>query len=199
MRGRENRRKLLREAQRLMLERPDVSLKFSDVFEAAGVSRGSAYRIYIGINDLLQDIATQWAINFTDHIRSGDPETHPENWAQVSDYMVQRGAEYWTATADTMRLLPRLRSSAPESYRLAMRTISASVGEVFDRYFEIPDVPNWSYRLGFFVEMCDLTFADAVRAEDRISQKRVIEAQVLGRICLGFDLPDDLPKRKLAS
>lgn len=81
-RSRENRRKLLREAQRLMLEqqRGDL-LKFSDVFEAAGVSRGSAYRIYNGIDDLFQDIATEWVNNFVDFLRSGDTAVRPENWA----------------------------------------------------------------------------------------------------------------------
>jgi len=189
----------MREAQRLMHEKPGVELKFSDVFEAAGVSRGSAYRIYIGIDDLLQDIATEWVVNFGDYLRSGDPETPPESWVQLSDFIVQRGADYWTATADTMRLLPRLRASGPKSYRLAVRTVSAAAGEVLDRYFATPDVPDWSRRLGFFVELCDLTFADAVRIEGRISQKRVLEAQILGRTCLALDLPANLPRRQKAS
>jgi len=189
----------MREAQRLMLEQPGLTPKFSDVFEVAGVSRGSAYRIYIGIDDLLQDIASEWVINFVDHLRSGDPDTQPESWVQVSDFIVQRGAEYWIATSATMQLLPRLRSSAPDSYRLAVRAISGAVEDILDRYFETPDVPNWSHRLGFFVEMCELTFADAVRTEDRISQKRVLEAQILGRTCLALDLPANLPLRKKAS
>ena len=58
-RGRENRRKLLAEAERMLLEDNGGSLKFSDIFEAAGVSRGSAYRIYINVDDLLQDLATR--------------------------------------------------------------------------------------------------------------------------------------------
>lgn len=189
----------MREAQRLMLKQPGVPLKFSDVFDAAGVSRGSAYRIYIGIDDLLQDIATEWVINFGDYLRSGDPETQPESWVQLSDFIIQRGAEYWSTTADTMRLLPRLRASGPENYRLAVCTIGAAAGSVLDRYFVIPDVPGWSRRLGFFVEMCDLTFANAVRLEGRISKKRVLEAQILGRTCLALDLPTVLPKRQKAS
>lgn len=190
----------MREAQRLMVEQqPDVPLKFSDVFEAAGVSRGSAYRIYIGIDDLLKDIATEWVVTFGDYLRSGDPETPPESWAQLSDFIIERGAEYWTATAETMRLLPRLRASGPESYRLAVRTVSVAAGEILDRYFVIPDVPDWSHRLGFFVEICDLTFADAIRVEDRISEKRLLEAQILGRTCLALDLPVNLPRRQKAS
>jgi len=189
----------MREAQRLMHERPGVQLKFSDVFEAAGVSRGSAYRIYIGLDDLLQDIATEWVINFVDYLSTGEPGLRPESWVQISDFVVQRGAEYWTTTADTIELLPRLRASGPDSYRLAVRSISACVGEILDRYFVMPDVPDWSRRLGFYVEMCDLTFAHAVRLEGRISQKRVSEAQTLGRTCLALDLPANLPRRQKAS
>lgn len=198
-RGRENRRKLLREAQRLMLEQPGEPLKFSDVFEAAGVSRGSAYRIYIGIDDLFQDIAAEWVKNFVDFLRSGDPEVQPDNWSQLSDFIVRRGAEYWAATSETLRLLPRLRSSEPASYRVAVQAMSKCLVEIFDRYFVIPDLPHWSHKLGFLTELCDITFADAVRTEGRISQQRVIEAQSMGRTYLAFHLPDRLPAQKRAS
>lgn len=199
-RGRENRRKLLREAQRLMLEqqRGDL-LKFSDVFEAAGVSRGSAYRIYNGIDDLFQDIATEWVNNFVDFLRSGDPAVRPENWGELSDFVVRRGAEYWAATSETLRLLPRLRSEKAGSYRLAVEAMSKVLVDIFDRYFIIPDVPHWSHKLGFLTELCDVTFADAVRTEGHISEKRLLEAETLGRIYLGFHLPAELPARQKAS
>jgi AcrR family transcriptional regulator len=199
-RGRENRRKLLREAQKLMLEseRGD-SLKFSDVFEAAGVSRGSAYRIYIGIDDLFQDIATEWVNNFVDFLGSGEPDTPPENWSQLSDYIVRRGAEYWAETADTLRLLPRLRSNEPASYRRAVQAMSKCIVDMFDRYFVVPDVPHWSHKLGFFTEICDITFADSVRTEGRISEQRIMEAESLGRNYLAFYLPADLAARQKAS
>ncbi|MCP4299880.1 MAG: TetR/AcrR family transcriptional regulator [Gammaproteobacteria bacterium] len=200
IRGRENRRKLLREAQKLMLEqRHGDSLKFSDVFEAAGVSRGSAYRIYTGIDDLTQDIATEWVNNFVEFLGSGEPDTTPENWTQLSDYIVRRGAKYWAETADTLRLLPRLRSDEPANYRLAVQAMSRCIVDIFDRYFVVPDVPHWSHKLGFFTEICDITFADSVRTEGRISEQRIVEAESLGRTYLGFYLPADLPARQKAS
>lgn len=199
-RGRANRRKLLHEAQRLMLQQEDGDiLKFSDVFEAAGISRGSAYRIYIGIDDLMQDIATDWVVNFVNYLRSGDPDMPPESWAQLSDYIVLRGAEYWAATADTLRLLPRLRTSGTDSYRLAVQAISTCVAEIFDRYFVMPDGPNWLQKVGFFVELCDLSFADAVRTEGRISEERINETEILAHVYLGLHLPDRLPLRQRAS
>jgi len=197
-RGRENRRKLLREAHRLLLNQRDQPLRFSDVFEAAGVSRGSAYRIYNGIDDLFQDVATQWVENFVEHLRDSDPGIPPENWAQLSDFVVRRGAEYWSATADTLRLLPRLRSNEPASYRLAVEAMSQCLVDIFDRYFVIPDIPHWSHKLGFFTELCDITFADAVRTEGRISEQRLREAESLGRTYLAFYLPADLPAQRKA-
>ena len=62
-RGRANRDKLLRAAERQLAERHGKPLRFCDVFESAGVSRGSAYRIYIGIDDLMQDLAAEWIAN----------------------------------------------------------------------------------------------------------------------------------------
>lgn len=194
-RGRENRRKLLREAQRLILEHDGESLKFSDVFEAAGVSRGSAYRIYIGIDDLFQDVATEWVSNFVDSLRTADPDRQPENWAELSDFIVRRGAAYWAATTDTLRVLPRIRSGEPASYRLAVRAMSQCIAEIFERYFEVPEVPDWSHKLGFFTEICDITFADAMRSEGRISEQRLTEAETLCRTYLAFHLPGRLPQK----
>jgi AcrR family transcriptional regulator len=192
-RGRENRRRLLAEALRLLLESDGAPLKFSDVFEAAGVSRGSAYRIYMGTDDLLQDLATEWVNNFVEHLESTDHDVQPENWAQLSDYIVQRGADYWTETADTMRVLPRIRSSTASSYDQAVTALAECIGLVFDRYFAMPEIPDWLSKISFFAQICDICFADAIRNEGRISEQRVIEAQTLCRTYLGFHLPTWLP------
>ncbi len=197
-RGRENRRKLLREAQRLLLENNGAQLKFSDVFEAAGVSRGSAYRIYIGMDDLMQDIATAWVNDFVDFLGEFEPGHQPACWRQLSDEVVAAGARYWDKTSDTLRLLPRIRSREPASYREAVRAMSQCLVDIFDRFFEIPQIPHWSHKLGFYTEICDTTFADAVRTEGHITDRRLEEAQALCRTYLDFHLPDGLPQRQPA-
>ena len=197
-RGRENRRKLLREAQRLLLENNGAPLKFSDVFEAAGVSRGSAYRIYIGMDDLMQDIATAWVNDFVVYLGQFQPGHQPDDWQQLSDAIVAAGARYWDKTSDTLRVLPRIRSREPASYREAVQSMSKCLVDIFDRFFEIPNIPHWSHKLGFFTEICDTTFADAVRTEGRISDERLVEAQALCRTYLGFHLPDGLLQRQQA-
>ncbi|NNF40754.1 MAG: TetR/AcrR family transcriptional regulator [Woeseiaceae bacterium] len=199
-RGRENRRKLLREAQRLMLQQPDASsVKFSDVFEAAGVSRGSAYRIYDGIEDLLQDIATDWVVNMAAYLRGSRPEIRPATWAELSNFLVRRGAEYWVATEGTLRLLPRLRNASPGSYRLALEAMGLCVGDIFERYFTMPEIPLWPEKLSFYIQLCDITFADSMRTEGRVSEQRIVEAETLMHTYLAFFLPVDLPKKRQAS
>ena len=197
-RGRENRRKLLAEAERLLLEGTGNPPKFSDIFEAAGVSRGSAYRIYIGIDDLLQDLATEWINNFVDHLKKSEPDTQPENWVQLSDFIVRRAADYWAATADTMRVLPRIRSNAPASYSQAVRALSDCLSDIFNRYFVVPEVPGWLSKLGFYTQLCDIAFRDAIRSEGHISEQRLNEAETLGRTYLAFHLPTWLPVRSQA-
>lgn len=194
-RGRENRRRLLAEAERLLLESDGSPLRFSDVFEAAGVSRGSAYRIYIGIDDLLQDLATEWISNFVDYLKNSDPGESPETWAQLSDFIVRRAADYWAETADTMRVLPRVRSSAPSSYNSAVRAMTNCLSEIFNRYFVVPEIPGWYSKMAFYTQICDIAFADAVRGEGRISEQRVTEAATLARTYLAFYLPTWLPAR----
>ena len=194
-RGRENRRRLMAEAQRLLLERGGAPLRFSDVFEAAGVSRGSAYRIYIGIDDLLQDLATEWINNFVEFLKSEDQGQSPDNWGELSDHIVQRCADYWMETSSTLRVMPRIRSSEPSSYRAAVHALSEVVALLFNRYFVIPDVPDWLKKMAFYTQICDITFSDAVRSERHISEQRISEAQALCRTYLSFYLPNWLPPR----
>ena len=197
-RGRENRRKLLAEAKRLLLVSDGSPIKFSDVFEAAGVSRGSAYRIYIGIDDLLQDLATEWLNNFVVYLKAADPGEAPETWAQLSDYVVRRAASYWGETADTLQVLPRIRSSALTSYSGAVRAVGNALIDIFDRFFVVPEIPGWNLKMAFYTQICDITFADAVRGEGHISEQRVTEAATLARTYLAFYLPTWLPSRSRA-
>lgn len=197
-RGRENRRRLLAEAERMLLEGDGTPLKFSDVFEAAGVSRGSAYRIYIGIDDLLQDLATEWINNFVAYLRTSEPTSRPDNWIDLSDFIIQRGAEYWANTSDTLRVLPRIRSNAPASYNSAVRALADCIAGIFDRYFVMPEVDGWLSKMAFFTQIGDMTFADAVRTEGHISEERLKEAQALARTYLAFHLPTWIPQREQA-
>ena len=197
-RGRANRRKLLAEAQRLLLENNGLPVKFSDVFEAAGVSRGSAYRIYIGIDDLLQDLATEWLNNFVEFLDSSHPDSPPENWPQLSNFIVRQSAGYWRETADTMRVLPRLRSNTPTGYDSAVRSMSSCLADIFNRFFVIPEIEGWPDKLAFFTQICDLTFADAVRHEGYINDQRVAEAETLCQTYLALHLPPWLPARDQA-
>ncbi|HSG96554.1 MAG TPA: TetR/AcrR family transcriptional regulator [Woeseiaceae bacterium] len=192
-RGRQNRQRLMAEAERLLLESDGRPLRFSDVFEAAGVSRGSAYRIYIGIDDLMQDLATEWVNNFVDYLNSDDSMSTPDNWGELSDHIVQRCADYWTETSSTLRVMPRIRSVEPSSYRAAIHALSEVVSLLFNRYFVIPDVDAWLAKMAFYIQICDITFSDAVRSERHISEQRVSEAQALCRTYLSFFLPNWLP------
>ena len=48
---------------------------------------------------------------------------------------------------------------------------------------------------GNFTQICDLTFADAVRNDGYISEERRKEAEILCRTYLAFHLPARLPAR----
>ncbi len=194
-RGRANRRKLLDTAERLLADPDTENLRFSDDFEAAGVSRGSAYRIYIGLDDLLHDLVAEWLNNFVDHLASSEPPAVPEDWMVLSDFLVERAAGYWKSTDETLRVLPRIRTNVPESHRRSQHALSRILGEIFARYFVLPKLEDWHAILGFYVQICDTTFSDSVRREGRITEQRLNEAQALCRTYLGFYLPSWLPSR----
>jgi AcrR family transcriptional regulator len=194
-RGRANRRKLLETAERLLAEPGTGNLRFSDIFAAAGVSRGSAYRIYIGIDDLLHDLVAEWLNNFVDHLASSEPPAAPDDWVVLSDFLVERAADYWKSTDATLRVLPRIRTNVPESHQRSQLALSRILGEIFARYFVLPTMEDWHQVLGFYVQLCDASFSDSVRREGRITEQRLGETQALCRTYLAFYLPSWLPSR----
>jgi len=194
-RGRANRKKLLAATQQLIEEHGGRPVRFSEVFEAASVSRGSAYRIYNGVDDLLQDLASSWINNFVAYVKNRAPTTRPKSWVELSDHLVARAAAYWVETADTLRVLPRVRSNAPESYRTAVQDLTKAFADSFDRYFVMPEIPDWSSILVMYTSLGDMIFADAVRREGHISKKRLVDAQKICNTYLSFYLPTQLPVR----
>ena len=198
-RGRTNRRKLLCEAERQLAEHHGKPLRFSDVFESANVSRGSAYRIYIGIDDLMQDLATEWLTNCVTYLSEMRLEQTPQTWQQLSDLIIEKGRDYWADTAETLRVMPRLRSNAPESYKNAVREFSHCLAALFDRFFAMPEIENWTGKLSFYVQLCDMVFSDSVRINDRVTEKRVAEAQAICRTYLAFHLPNWVPARRIGA
>ncbi|MEL7187396.1 MAG: TetR/AcrR family transcriptional regulator [Pseudomonadota bacterium] len=194
-RGRANRERLLSEAQRLIEAQDGTPLRFSDVFEAAGVSRGSAYRIYNGIDDLMQDLASTWINDFVVHLRSVNLDAPVKSWQQLSDQIVIAGVDYWKRTAKTLRVLPRVRVNAPESYRLAVRDMTTAVAEIFEARFVIPAIANWHDAISLYVQLGDTIFSDSVRRDGNMSARRVDEAKILLSNYLSFYLPATLPPR----
>ena len=195
-RGRSNRRKLLREAERLLAEHHGESLRFSDVFESAGVSRGSAYRIYIGIDDLMQDLATEWITNAVTFLSEVQPEQPPQTWQQLSDFILEKGRDYWADTAETLRAMPRLHSNAPETHKTALREFSQCLATLFDRFFVMPEIENWTGKLSFYLQLSDAVFSDSVRISNRVTGERLREAQAIGKAYLAFHIPDRVPARR---
>ncbi len=189
---------MLSVAAQMLSEGGGEPLKFADVFEAAGVSRGSAYRIYIGVEDLLQDLAGEWLGNFVAYLRDLKLDEPPADWTILSDRIVARGTRYWADTAETLRVMPRIRSNLPETYSAAVRSLSECLAEMFDRYFEIPPIPGWYQKLAFYTQLADSVYSDAMRTDGRISDQRLAEAQALCRTYLGFHLPADLAPRDTA-
>lgn len=194
-RGRANRERLLAEAERLIAASNGKPIRFSDVFQAAGVSRGSAYRIYSGIGDLLQDLSGKWISDFVTFIRTGPKAARAESWMELSDRLVERASEYWIETEQTLQVLPRVRINAPDSYRQAVKELTVAVANIFDKHFVVPDIPDWLSVLALYIELGDTIYADAVRRDGYIAKRRLVEAQRICQTYLSFYLPESLPPR----
>jgi AcrR family transcriptional regulator len=195
-RGRANRQKLLAEAERMMEKTGGQPVRFSDIFEAAGVSRGSAYRIYNGVDDLMQDLASEWINNFVVYLKEADIGIHADSWTALSDKVVQTSAAYWFETEETLRVLPRVRSNVPESYKSAVKDLTRAVADVLEQHFVVPEIPDWLAVVGMWVQLADTVFTDAVRREGRISESRLAEAQKICSTYLSIYLPAWLPSRE---
>jgi AcrR family transcriptional regulator len=194
-RGRANRQKMLTAAERVMEETGGKPIRFSDIFEAAGVSRGSAYRIYNGIDDLMQDLASAWINNFVAYLSSDEAVSGITTWKQLSDRLVDSTADYWRETEETLRILPRVRSNVPQSYKQAAKDMTRAIASIYERHFVIPDVPDWLAVVGMYTQIGDVVFSDAVRRDGQISEQRLFEAKTLCSTYLALYLPSSLPAR----
>ena len=182
-----------------MGEKGTKPVRFSDIFEAAGVSRGSAYRIYNGIDDLMQDLASAWINNFVSYIRSTEAGSDITTWVQLSDRLLELTAVYWRETEQTLRVLPRVRSNIPQSYKEAAKDMNKAVAETFEKTFVVPEIDDWMAIIGMYTQIGDTVFSDAVRREGRISAQRLLEAQKLCSTYLAFYLPSSLPVKDSGS
>ncbi len=199
-RGRANRRKLLDCARTLLSENNGSPLRFCDVFESAGVSRGSAYRIYKDIDDLMHDLSADWVEQIVEHLAGVRPPTPPESWMALTDFIVGSGADYWALTGYTPQVMPRVRFDSPASYKASVHALADTLERLYDRYFELPRIPDWHSKLVFATRLCDFAYSEAVRAEGAITPDRLREAQILCKTYLGFYLPATVrPRRRLQS
>ncbi len=173
----------------MLAENNGSPLKFCDVFEAANVSRGSAYRIYRDIDDLMNDLSADWVEQFVDHLSGLQPPAPPADWMELTDFIIKSGADYWTLTKNTLRVMPRVRSNAPASYKASVHALADMLERLYDRYFVLPEIPDWHSKLVFATQLCDFAYSEAVRAEGRITEDRLREAQVLCKTYLGFYVP----------
>ncbi len=194
-RGRANRQKLLDVAQQLLSERRGEPLRFREVFETADISRGSAYRIYDGIQDLLQDLATDWLFGFARFLRRNKPPTGLDDWRELSDHILATAAVHWMATVEILVVVPRAPTYATEYYKTGVRDVVTTVAETFDSHFEMSKVPKWLTVLSLYLQIGDTIFADAVRQEGTISDACLAETQRLCATYLSYHLPDTLTPR----
>jgi len=190
---------MLDEAERLLEEAGGQPMRFSDIFEAAKVSRGSAYRIYNGIDDLMQDLASARINNFVSYISNVDAGYGISTWVQLSDRILESTAVYWRNTEETLRVLPRVRSNVPASYKQAAKDMNNAVAEIFERHFIVPVIPHWFSVIGMYTQIGDVVFSDAVRRDGHISASRLLEAQTLCSTYLSMHLPPSLPARASVS
>lgn len=183
----------------MLAENNGSPLKFCDVFESAGVSRGSAYRIYKDVDDLMNDLSADWVEQFVEHLAGVRPPAPPETWMELTDFIVKSGADYWTSTENTLRVMPRVRSNAPASYKASVHAFADMLERLYDRYFALPRIPDWHSKLVFATQLCDFAYSEAVRTDGRITAERLREAQILCRTYFGFYLPATIQPRRTAS
>lgn len=180
----------------MLAETNGSPIRFCDVFDSAGVSRGSAYRIYKDIDDLMNDLSADWVEQFVEHLSGVRPPEPPQTWMELTDFIVKSGADFWAQTENTLRVMPRVRSTSPASYKASIHALAHKLEELYDQYFELPKISDWHSKLVFATQLCDFAYSEAVRADGVITRDRLREAQVLCKTYFGFYLPATVRPRR---
>lgn len=194
-RGRARRAILVEASRALLREREIDEISLTDVAEAAGIPKSSAYHFFSHVLEVFEAAASDMEAEIHEDLDSLSVADCTD-WRQAVTRFVGRGAAYFNANRDAMQLL--IGPKTPSAIKLKDRqndfAVAGQLRDGVSRHFELPelaDTPEIFFRA---IEIADLFFGLSVIRHGRITEAFTDEAARATCAYLSLYLPVVLPR-----
>lgn len=195
-RGRARRAQLLQAAAGLLRKKELEEISFNEIAQHAKIPKGSAYHFYTNVMDLYAALTEQFGADLIAHLSPTIKIKKAECWKDIFAASCRRVEEFYDHRPDARQLLiggktpPQLKRSDRENDR----RIGAVLKGHFEKYFELPSLPNEPDVFFYAVEIVDLMYCLSMIRHNRITEEMGQEAIRAGVAYLSLYLPDILPR-----
>ncbi len=196
-RGRTRRAILIDASRALLREREIDEISLTDVADAAGIPKSSAYHFFSHVLEVYEAAASDMEAELQDDL-DGLSVGDCGDWRQVVTRFVGRGASFFSRNRDAMQLL--IGPKSPSAIKLKDRQNDFAIAEQLksqiSRCFELPelaDTPEIFFRA---IEIADLFFGLSVIRHGRITEEFTDEAGRATCAYLSLYLPVVLPRAR---
>lgn len=198
-RGRTRRAILVEASRKLLREREIDEISLTDVADAAGIPKSSAYHFFSHVLDVFEAAASDME---TEILKDLDSVSAADcvDWRQAVTRFVGRGAAFFNANRDAMQLL--IGPKTPSAIKLKDRqndfAIAGLLKDQISWSFELPelaDTPEIFFRA---IEIADLFFGLSVIRHGFITEAFTDEAGRATCAYLSLYLPVVLPRTQPA-
>jgi len=195
--GKARRQSLVTAAFDLLCKRPIEEISFSDIARKADVPEGSTYHFFANRFDVFTEVANQLSDQFVEIFQQAVPARRRGDWQSLVGYLLESSSEVYNNTPAARQLLigGKTPPEIKQMDRLNEQQVGVVLGEIFDRYFEMPKIPRSGDVFYYFIELTDLMFSLSVIKHDKITKQMHQEAVRVGIAYLGSYLPEKLVPR----
>jgi len=196
-RGKHRREALLHAAYDLLCENPLEEITFLDIAERAEVPEGSAYHFFANRYDVFMALSDELNLRFVDLVWRPIPAPHRHSWQALVRFQLGRVATLYNETPPARKLL--IGGTTPPVFQQQERIRERRVGlvtyEVFNTYFELPELRRPKDIFFYYIELTHVMFSLSVARHDRIVKSMLEEAARVGIAYLNLYLPEVLPAK----
>jgi AcrR family transcriptional regulator len=200
-RGKERRELLIKAAYDLLCEQPVEDIAFIDIARRASIPEGSAYHFFSNKFDIFAALAEELTDIFIKSLKRPFSSGQIKCWQDLADQFVTRGIKVYKDNPPASKLF--LGGKTPAEIKLQDRVndqaVAAAMLEVFEEYFHLPDIPQFSKCLYFFIEITDLMLSLSIIEHGKIIPAMIEESKRAGKGYLGVYLPENLELKRQAS
>jgi len=194
-RGRLRRAALIEACRALLKERELDEISLTEVAEAAGIPKSSAYHFFADIQEVYASTINDVLADINVAVEKAEL-TNPSDWSVIVHAFLGAGADYFNRNYDALQLVigPKTPSAIKQQDRISDKALAIELRRQISMHFKLPmDIVD----LDVFVhsiEIVDLFFSMSVMHHKKITAAYRLEAGRASCAYIGLYLPPILPR-----